>query len=114
MYPAVLNKAKQSTIQESSQFIQEHVVKPSLQPGTKVMIKQVDKQPGDTEYAGPYTVSRLNKGGAYILTDATGRQFPHKVPRKLIKVIDPPRTTSQNNFPEPSTAEYEVERILAH
>ncbi len=100
VYPAVLHKSKCQTTKKGTQFAKDHPVDQPLQPGTKVMIRQVDKAPGNTEYAGLYSVLRLNKGGAYVLLDPTGQEFPHKVPRKHLKVIELPKVPAPSPAPQ--------------
>ncbi len=116
VYPSIFDKSKSAGNQERYNFDQQHNTDKPLEPGTKVMIKQVDRQAGDTEYAGPYTVQRVNKGGAYILVDVTGQEFPHRVPRKHIKVIElPPAVKTESNPSESEEElEYEIEKVLDH
>lgn len=113
VYPTIQEKAKQAANKESDQFRKEHSVDQPLQPGTKVMIKQVDKKQGDSEYAGPYTVLRVNQGGAYILLDATGKEFPHKISRKHLKVIELPKASDEEHDQE-QDPKYEVDHIIKH
>ena len=105
VYPAVLNRSRTKADTEKKYFQRQHKVQDPLATGTSVMIRQVDKEKGEASYAGPYVVDRVNTGGAYILRDATGKEFPHKVPRKHLKVVAKPLLTEK---------EFEVEKILDH
>jgi IS30 family transposase len=106
VYPIIDQLSKDQASKEVVDFSVQHKVQAPLAPGTQVMVKQVDKVPGDDNYAGPYIVNRVNKGGAYILTGPTGEAFPHKVPRKLLKIIQSSK--------EPTVQEYIVEKVLNH
>src|SRR5690348_10252030 len=51
VYPSVLQKSKDEGAKEAQKFNESHRIGKPLVVGTKVMIRQVDKKAGDSQYA---------------------------------------------------------------
>ena len=66
----------------------------------------------DPLQVGPWKVVRRNKGGTYVLADATGKELGRSVPLDLLVVHWTPN--SVNKLPIPMQHVWEVEAILGH
>jgi hypothetical protein len=60
VYPSILTKSKGMAQREGDQFARKHKIQGPLKPKTKVIVKQVDKKRDEANYAGPYSVLRVN------------------------------------------------------
>jgi hypothetical protein len=89
-------------------FIKRHkIIKDDFPPGALVM-KQVLPRPNKASPAwdGPYFVVRRNRGGSYLLKDATGCLLPGGTPIHQLRLI-----SYENNI---SPDSFEVEKIVSH
>lgn len=109
VFPAILEKAKDSSgrikeaVDRRRKLVEYH-------PGDLVMIRKLDRRKGsDPLFMGPYTVLRRNKGGSYLLQDATGALYDHNIPSSHLKLIS--RATAVTEAEELS---FEVDRIENH
>ena len=85
----------------------KRVMTNKLPPGTKVMLKNLNRTKKTSElFVGPYEVVNC-KGGAYTVKDAAGTIHPSLVTPKFIKVIK-----KINKIGEETS--FEVDKILAH
>ena len=80
-----------------------------LSPGTKVMIRNLDRTKKTSElFVGPYEIVKC-EGGAYTVKDAAGTIHNSLITPKFIKVIK-----NKSIDDDDDDASYEVQRILAH
>ncbi len=92
------NRSKQQQHDKHNKLIQRLPVK------TKVMVINRNKRKKlDDNFVGPYTVVKVNQGGAYQLMDSTGTMLSRKVAPADIRIV---------TLPEPHDLSYEIEEIL--
>jgi hypothetical protein len=58
----------------------------SFPAGSSVMIKELASPGLSAAYTGPYTVSRVTRGGSYVLTDASGAELPRRYAPSHLKL----------------------------
>ena len=86
---AIDNIEKSQIAQKSSQDKRHNVLVETLQPGTKVMVRNDDKlvKKLDARYRGPYEVVSITDTQNYMLKDVLGVRLERSIPLHKLKVV---------------------------
>jgi hypothetical protein len=104
IYPAAARTLKEYHEKQKEQLERHNKLIERLPAKSTVMIINRNKTKKlDDNYIGPFTVVRVNRGGAYQLLDSTGSLLPRAVAPADIRVVA---------LPEPNELCYEVDKIL--
>ena len=100
VFPSVGAKTLHQACRAHEQFCKANKIVPDELPeGTMVMLKTQDcNKKFDPCYEGPFMVVRHNRGGAYILCDATGTILPCRVPIDHLCPISHKGIISEESF----------------
>ena len=107
IFPGIGDKISAQNKKVYESFCKAHkILVDDFPPGALVMKATTDrKSKVDPKFEGPFMVIRRNRGGAYILRDATG-EIVEKVPANHLRII--------SNKGHPTQESFVVEKILAH
>lgn len=108
VFPAISSRTEEYSTRVYDEFMKRHkIIKDDFPPGALVM-KQVLPRANKATPAwdGPYFVVRRNRGGSYLLRDATGCLLPGTHPISQLRLV-----SYENNI---SPDSFEVEKIISH
>jgi hypothetical protein len=106
IYPSIQQRVSEKNAATAAKFNSTHKLH-EFESGQFVMAKDVLRgSKFNAAYEGPFEVIRRNKGGAYLLKDATGSQLPFRFPPSHLKAAPGISKAVEHS--------YEVLRILQH
>jgi transposase InsO family protein len=108
VFPAIAERTKDYNERVFNDFFKKHaLLKSDIPPGALVM-KQVLPRPRKSEpkWDGPYYVVRRNRGGSYVLRDATGDLLERPSPVSQLRLVSYEAVPNPDNF--------EIDHIVDH
>ena len=85
-------------------------IEPQLAPGDLVMVKKRGTSKLDEKALGPFTVTRVNRGGTVHVTDVKTGKTQRLPPDLVFRYIPYPKQEDDNEDEEETESEYEYEK----